>query len=157
MKGLLKAIEYLDISLHEERNSTVFFSELADSTGNPRLQKLAAFIAEQDKEHEIQLARLRDTLEEQVEDEFILEEEETFDVNHLNTLFPNEDSALSIASSVSDREALTYAIKTEKNSIELCEKLKSELDKEHIKIIEGIIKEKNEHIRQLEALTEHIE
>ena len=154
MKTLLKAIEYLDISLHEERNSTVFFSELADSTGNPKLQKLAAEIGGQDKEHEIELARLRDTLEEQVEDGFIPEEEVVFDENHLNTLFPNEDSALSIASSVSDREAITYAIKTEKNSIDLCERLKQELDKEHFDVIEGIIVDKKEHISKLESLRE---
>ena len=156
MKTLLKAIEYLDISLHEERNSTVFFSELSDSTGNSKLSALASRIGEQDKEHEIQLARLRDTLEEQVDDDFILAEEDTFDVNHLNTLFPNEDSALSIASSVSDREALTYAIKAEKNSIDVCEKLINELEPPHAKVIEGIISEKNEHIRLLQALTEHI-
>ncbi|MDZ7724543.1 MAG: hypothetical protein U5R06_17510 [candidate division KSB1 bacterium] len=142
----------MDISLHEERNSTVFFSELADSTGNSKLQKLAAEIGEQDKEHEIELARLRDALEEQVEDGFIPEEEATFDENHLNTLFPNEDSALSIASSVSDREALTYAIKTEKNSINLCEKLKPELDEQYFHVIEGIIGDKKEHIQRLETL-----
>lgn len=154
MKTLLKAIEYLDISLHEERNSTVFFSELADSTSNTKLRELASAIGKADKEHEIQLARLRDTLEEQVEDDFILEEEETFNVDHLNTLFPNEDSALSIATSVSEREALSYAIKTEKNSIELCHTLKTELNSDYFDIIDKIITEKTKHIEQLTALAE---
>ncbi len=158
MQSKFLAVEILEMNIIEERNGAAFYSALADSTNSAPLQKAAAAIAEQEKEHEIRFARLRDELEDDSEHLPETDEYETYLTSLLgHRIFPDEDAALNAAATMDDRTAVKYALRTEHATLKLLDELKKQVHPDALNIIALVASEEQQHISQLEAILEQLE
>ena len=158
MQSKFLAVEILEINIIEERNGAAFYTTLAESADSALLQKAAAAIAEQEKEHEIRFARLRDELESDAENLPETDEYETYLNNLLgNRIFPDEDAAVNAVASMDDKTAVKYALRTEHATLKLLEELKKQVNPDALEIIEMVASEEHQHIAQLESLLEQLE
>lgn len=152
MKNQILAVEILELVVREESNGAAFYEALAESSRNNNVKELGAQLAEEEKAHEITFARMQDELE--ITSETSFDEDGEFNT-YIETLagtriFANEDAAVTTAARLNDREAVKFALKIERATINLYNELLQVADKQASEIVKKALDEENKHITMLE-------
>lgn len=154
MKNIVLISEILEMNIAEERNGAAFYEALSESAKNAKLRTIAAAISQQEKEHEIKFARMRDEIEEETNN-FMPDSEdyESYLGSIIGTkIFPNEDAAIGAAARLTDEQAIKYALRTEQSTLNLLNELKKHVESKYLDIISETIKEEENHIKQLNTI-----
>ena len=72
-------------------------------------------------------------------------------------MFEDEDHAILLAKSKTDKEALEFALRTEQATLDLLNELKKHIDISELPFVELTIEEEEEHVEQLNELLGSLE
>ena len=158
MANLFLASEILEINIAEEHNGAAFYQAVADVTKNKNLKKTLLEISAQEKNHENRFTELLQQVE-------VREPEETYPgeldayIKSLQggKMFEDEDHAILLAKSKTDKEALEFALRTEQATLDLLNELKKHIDISELPFVELTIEEEEEHVEQLNELLGSLE
>ncbi len=152
MKNQILAVEILELIVREESNGAAFYEALAESARNKYVKELGGQLAEAEKAHEITFARMQDDLE--MNNNSPLEEDDESNT-YIETLaggriFASEEAAVTTAVQLNDRQAVKFALKIERATINLYNELLQVTDKQASLIVKKAINEEKKHVTMLE-------
>jgi rubrerythrin len=157
MANLFLAAEILEMNVTEERNGAVFYGRLAEKSTNSLVKKSAAEISQQEKHHE---ALFRKLLEERERPEPVESWPGEYDAYLQallrNKMFSDEDDAAARAEQMTDRQALEYALQTEKATLHLLKELAKHIDPKDLPVVQLTVDEEENHVQVLNELLSRI-
>lgn len=157
MANLFFASEIVKMNITEEKNGAAYYTSLSNSAKSKALRKEAARIAEQEKMHEKLFTELSERLGEPTVDETYPGEYQQYVDALLNRkIFPDEDSAVKMASEKSDVDAVNLAIETERNTLLLLEELRKHVPDNELKYVDETINEERQHLIDLNKILEKL-
>jgi len=153
MANLFLASEILEMNVQEERNGAAFYQRLSQRSTDPRIKKETAEIAQQEKHHEALFAKMLEECEpaEPVET-YPGEYDGYLQALLKNKMFSDEQDAEEKATGWSDREALSYALKTEQATLNLLKELSKHIDPRELPLIQATVDEEENHCQVLTEL-----
>lgn len=158
MGNIFAGSEILEIGIQIEKNGRDFYNLLLDKSNNPKAQEVYKYLAGEEEKH---IAVFQGILSKTEKYEAAgLDADEYF--AYMNALaseyvFTQKDKGKEVAGSVkSDKEAIDLGIGFEKDSIIFYEGMKKMVPEYDLKIINELILQEQNHLRQLTELKKKI-
>lgn len=148
MPEIFKVAELVKVAVEDERSGVAFYSTLAEVVKTPQVKEIMAKLAEEEKVHQQRFEEILLNLggvkaPQTYEDEY---------VSYLAALtssraFPDEQTALKMARRCpDDATAVEMSTRFERDTLMLMNEMRSMASKEHVEIIEELIREEQGHL-----------
>ena len=155
MGNIFAGAEIVEMGIQIEKNGRDFYNTLVDKSKNQKSKDLFKYLAGEEEKHIATFRGILDSLSgytpaESYPGEYIA---------YMNSLasehvFTKKDKGIQIAKETkSDKEAVDLAMKFEKDSIVFYEGMKKVVLVRDHKILDELIRQEQEHLRQLTELT----
>ena len=157
MANLFLANEILEMNIAEERNGAAYYAALSEFANSKKLRLAAAEISQQEKMHERRFIRLlEETEQREAEESFPGEYEAYIESLMRNKMFSDEDGARAEAMRQTDLQAVQFALKTERATLNLLNELKKQVEPREMAVVNLTIEEEEQHVTQLEGLLKEL-
>lgn len=158
MSALLSARDLAGVAVEIERDGEAFFKAAAERTRADQARARYHFLAGQERQHRHTFEKLGESLPpEPLPESYSAERDSYIRVLAANRIFSDEASARELARQAgSDREVIDLALDYEQNSLLFYWEMREVTRRTDQAVVDRIMAEEREHIRQLHDLKEDI-
>ncbi len=158
MRKIFAGSEVVELGIEIEKNGRDFYNALAGQSKNAKAQDVFKFLAGEEEKH---IAVFQEILEkaQRSQPQGLNSDDYYAYMNALASeyVFTQKDKGREIARAIkTDREAVEKGIGFEKDSIIFYEGLKKAVSDHDVKIVDALIVQEQEHLRQLTELSKTI-
>jgi len=151
MGNILAGSEIVEIGIQIEKNGRDFYNAVADKLKNQKAKETFVYLANQEEQHIAVFQKILDSVNKYEPPESYPGEYFAY-MNALasENVFTQKDRGNNLAKKVtSDKQAIELGIAAEKDSIIFYEAMKKTIPEYDLKIIDELIKQEQDHLRQL--------
>jgi rubrerythrin len=154
MGNIFAASEIVELGIQIEKNGQDFYGVLAQKSKNPEARKIFQYLSEEEGKHIKVFQRILDSLEKYEPAEVYSDEYYAY-MNALASeyVFTQKNKGAEVVKKINtDKEAISFGMKLEQDSIVFYEGMKKVVEADGHKAIEELIIQEQRHFSQLFAL-----
>ncbi|MBM3247877.1 MAG: hypothetical protein FJZ10_00405 [Candidatus Omnitrophica bacterium] len=154
MANIFSGAEIVMMGIQIEKNGRDFYNTLIPQSQNQKAKDLYKFLASEEERHILAFQGILDSLEDSQTAESYPGEYISYMKNlSAEYVFTQEDRGEALAKSTkSDKEAVDFGIRFEKDSILFYEAMKKSIPEAHHKIVDQLILQEASHLKKLSDL-----
>jgi len=151
MGNIFSASEVVEIGIQIEKNGRDYYNTLVSQSKSPKAQDIFKFLAGEEEKHILAFKKVLEAVQ-KYEPQGLDSDDYYAYMNDLASehIFTQEDKGAEVARAIkSDLEAIDKAIKFEEDSIVFYEGMKKVVPEYDLKVIENLIGQEQNHLKQL--------